>query len=571
MRLILQRIRFKNFFSFGNEWTEIILNESSTTLIIGKNGSGKSSAILDAISFALFNKPFRKINKPQLTNSINKKNCMVELDFIANGWQFNIRRGLNPAVFQIIRDGELVTETPDHRDYQDNFEKHILRVNHKTFCQIVMLGSAIFTPFMGLPAAARRSVIEDLLDLQIFSIMNTLLKGRIDGVDDVVKEKTHEKNLVAERLRLTEEHIQQMQASRDEEIENLTFRFLDNEYQIKALFNKASDIHENYDSLNKSLVVESKINKRHATIIKLKDQLAYKIEQGYNFITFLQTHDRCPTCTQIIVGEFQEEKVNEKDVQITEYDAAVDKLDQELIKVKEKMSALKHIHEAIHQCESELREINIRRELYTKENVQLNDEIYKLKAKSESIDISKLDDVKQTLQTIETELNDLNTDRMMMGCAVTMLKDSGIKAKIIKTFMPVINQLINKYLAALDFFVEFNLNEEIEETLKSRYRDEFSYESFSEGEKMRLNIAILFAWRALAKLRGSIDCNLVILDELLDGSLDTEGLDDTLKLISNLTSGENVFVISHKIDQLSDKFSRVIHFEKVRNFSRMAA
>ncbi len=572
MRLILQKVRFKNFFAFGNQWCEIQLDTPGTTLVAGKNGSGKSSAMLDAVSFALFNKPFRKINKPQLTNSINKKNCLVELDFMASSHQYKVRRGLNPAIFQIIKNGELVTETPDNRDYQNELEKYILHINYKTFCQLVILGKARDAlPFMALPAAARRLVIEDLLDLQIFSIMNTLLKGRIDGVEELFNEKTHEKKLIEERLRLTEEHFKEMQTSWDDEIQLLFDRQIRNNHQEEDLEIEKIHIKESLETLYEGVVYGAIVNKRYDEITKLKYQLTHKAEQGLKEIAFLKNHDDCPTCHQVIEQQFRVNTIIVKEKDVSIHEVAIKELDKELYKVQGQLSAIETAKEQIREYNNKLREISVRIEMYEKENKQLGQEINKLTNKSKCVDISKLDDVKEQLQVVESDLKTLADDRMMMRHAASILKDSGIKAKIIKTFIPVINQLINKNLAALDFFVKFELTEEIEEVIKSRYRDDFSYESFSEGEKMRLDIAILCAWRALAKLRGSVDCNFLVLDELLDSSLDQEGLDDAMKLISNLTNGENIFVISHKIDQLGDRFSRVIRFQKERNFSKMVA
>lgn len=571
MRIQLQKIRFKNFMSFGNTWVEIDLEQSHTTLVVGKNGSGKTSAILESISFALFNKPFRNITKPQLTNSITRKACMVELDFIAGGYRYKIRRGLKPAVFEIYKEGELVTPTADIRDYQTALEKFILKINHKTFCQVVMLGSAVFVPFMALPTPQRRAVIEDLLDLEIFSIMNVLLKSRVQETDKTIETLKLQQRSLQERLTLMQEHLTKLQTSRREMVEDKLQQIQTyDSMMLREELEKAST-DDAIQELLETIVHEDAVQRRHQEFIQLTHQFMIKSQQLNKDIKFFTDNADCPTCHQNIDENFKtnaiEDKVNQQQVIIN----GLEQLNEKILKVKKQQSDIQAIHAQIQEYHSETKALDAKIKNFKSIIKLLHSEIKKIEEQSDFVDISKVDELSNELSVNDRELSVASTDRLTMGHAISILKDSGIKAKIIKTFIPVINQLINKYLAALDFFVEFTLNESFEEKLLSRFRDEFSYESFSEGEKMRLNIAILFAWRALAKLRGSIDCNLVILDELLDSSLDNDGLDDVLKLLQNITSDENIFIISHKTDQMADKFSRIIHFEKYRNFSRMAA
>ena len=569
MKLQLQKIRFKNFFSFGNAWTVIQLDAAPTTLIMGKNGSGKSSGLLDTISFALFNKPFRNITKPQLTNTINNKHCLVELTFLANGYQILVRRGLKPAVFEIFKDGELVNQTADNRDYQDAFERHILKVNHKTFCQIVMLGSAIFTPFMALPTPQRRAVIEDLLDLQIFSTMNTLLKEKVQVTDTTINDIVHHKHLLEERQRLTQEHIASTQESRQEMISAKEVAIQDQEQSILDCKTELAEHDEKMQKLLLSIQHKKLVGERLAKITKVKHQLQHRHTQIQDEIGFLRTTKTCPTCAQEIDPEFRDKTIEEKESLINQVNNGIMLTVAKHVLIEDRLTTINAKSAEIAEHSAQMRVLQARIDAARNNICLLQNEIIILNKKIKSVDISKLDEVQKELSTCNDELCTANDERITLGYAIHILKDSGIKSKIIKTFIPVINQLINKYLAALDFFVEFNLDESFEEKLLSRFRDEFSYESFSEGEKMRLNIAVLFAWRALAKLRGSIDCNLIILDELLDSSLDEDGLDDVLKLLTNLTVGENVYVISHKGDRLVDRFDRTLVFEKTANFSKV--
>ena len=555
--------------SFGNEWTEIDLDKTATTLVVGKNGSGKSSGILDTISFALFNKPFRNITKPQLTNSISSKQCLVELYFTANGYEFLVRRGQKPTVFEIYKDGELLNQTADNRDYQDAFEKYILKVNHKTFCQIVMLGSAIFTPFMALPAAARRSVIEDLLDLQIFTIMNQLLGKRYKEVEELFNKHNAQEKVLVERKTLLEEHIKKNQVNRDELVQQKFKQIGEHAQSIVQAQHEIVQINFEMEQLLESVSHQPEVESRERKITKLRHQLGQKRTMTNSDVSFLEQNKDCPTCKQVIETEFKNKTIKEKRAHVDELSNALKKLETEKDTVQKQKEDIEDILKQIQFFNGQLRALDANAGTWQGYIEQLKREIHALNADTSEVDVTKLEDTKKELEEVNKELAELKTKEQLMDYATTLLKDSGIKSKIVKTFIPVINQLINKYLASLDFFVEFSLNEQFEEKILSRFRDEFSYESFSEGEKMRLNIAILFAWRALAKLRGSIDCNLIILDELLDGSLDDEGLSDVIVLLRGLTSDENVFIISHK-DKLADApFDRVLHFKKVSNFSRI--
>lgn len=569
MKLYFKKIRFKNFMSFGNEWTEIDFVAAPTTLVIGKNGSGKSSAILDSISFVLFNKPFRNIRKPQLTNSINAKGCLVELDFIVNGFEFKVIRGQKPNIFEIYKDGDLITQNADNRDYQDAFEKYILKVNHKTFCQIVMLGSAIFTPFMALPTPQRREVIEDLLDLQVFSAMNALLKSKIDDCDRRLYELENNKRINATKITMMTKHLEEMQSSRDDMIASKKELIAKMEQQTANLNEEKAVINGNIARLVEKVAIQPKITERYSTIKELQTTLQHKAQMINKEISFLEANENCPTCHQVIEPEFKVATIESRHKDNAEVEEALAKLKEQFEKVDSQMDYIQDLQRQITSMNTDLKTRDTEIKMLTKNIKGLNKEIDDLQQKTMDVDANELTKIKEERDALDKAYGEVSDDRTVMGYASGLLKDSGIKSRIIKNYIPVINQLIAKYLAALDFFVDFQLDENFNETIRSRFRDDFSYNSFSEGEKMRLNIAILFTWRAIAKLRGSIDTNLIICDEIFDGSMDSDGLEDMLKLINNLTSNENVFIISHKEDQLGDKFTRVIKFHKVSNFSKM--
>ncbi|HYT44700.1 MAG TPA: AAA family ATPase [Methylomirabilota bacterium] len=570
MKLKLTKVRFKNFVGFGNEWTEIDFTQSQTTLVVGKNGSGKSSALLDSISFALFNKPFRDINKPKLTNTISNKHCLVELFFIANGYSFIVRRGLKPNVFEIFKEGELINQTADNRDYQDAFEKYILKVDHKTFCQIIILGSAIFTPFMALPTPQRRSVVENLLDLQIFTTMNMLLSAQIKENDKKMDEIINKKNILNERIKIIQEHISQNQINRKEAVRNKSLQIKTAREDIMTLSHDRVKINNEIHDLREHIQHETLVTTRQQKLVKLQHQLAQKLLQLKNEINFFHNNETCPTCTQKIDSDFCSDILKNKNATKEEIKDALTELEKQSEEVQQQIKDIQDIHTQINTFFNDIHGINAQIEA-RQSNIEVwMNELEKLREETNGIDVSKLEEAEEELAILQTELNELKANEHVMHYGSTLLKDSGIKSKIIKTFIPVINQFINKYLAALDFFVEFTLNEQFEEKMLSRFRDDFEYNSFSQGEKMRLNIAILFAWRAIAKLRGCIDCNLIILDEILDGPLDDEGTEEILKLLTNLTKDENVFVISPKPKNLPQEFfGRILSFKKSRNFARL--
>lgn len=570
--IYFKTIRWMNFLSTGNSFTELDLNKNNTTLIVGENGAGKST-LLDALSFVLYNKPFRKINKPQLMNSINRKNLVVEVSFEIGTSMYKVVRGLKPTIFEVYMNGRLLNQDADIRDYQEILEKQILKLNHKSFCQVVVLGSASFVPFMQLPAAARREVIEDLLDIQIFSTMNSLLKDKIATNNSSIQETEYQYDLTAEKIKMQHEHIVAMQRNNNEQIEKYKAELKASTERIEQEKAEIEALDIEIGRLKESISDQDAITRKHNKVQILESQLADKVRRLKDEINFLNTHDNCPTCKQEIAEQFKCDTVETKEKQVQEAANGIEQIRQEI----------ENLHEKIEQAanvQAQISDLNIKK--YTGSNningllqqcKKLAKEITEIQQKTDDFILN--DDKMKELDTLLEQLIDKKSEQLKERDALTVasiiLKDNGIKARIIKQYIPVINKLINKYLAAMDFFVQFELNENFEETIKSRFRDEFSYASFSEGEKMRINLAILFTWRAIAKLRNSASTNLLIMDEVLDGSLDSNGTDEFLKILSNLTQDTNTFIISHKVDQLYDKFANVIRFEKHKNFSRIAA
>ncbi len=566
--ILFKKIRWKNFLSTGNIFTELDLNSSKTTLIVGENGAGKST-ILDALSFVLFNKPFRKINKPQLPNSITKKDLVVEVEFQINQNNFKIVRGINPAKFELYKDGALLNQNAASKDYQDILEKQILKINHKSFCQVVVLGSATFQPFMQLPAQARREIIEDLLDLQIFTSMNTLLKNKVTENSDAITKQNADKRVVETQIDMMKQHEISIQSNLDKQIEEKQSKIVSTNELITVANADADKIITQGKELKKKLADQSSVEQKLNKLEKFKIQLKSKISNAEKTISFFHDHDNCPTCKQGIDHSFKEETIKTKSDQITEIEDGLTKLEDERKKVLTQLEEYSNINNTLHDYNLQLSQLNTKIAGWQENIRDWKKEIEKLSKDNDQSNADKIVQLEQVLKEAETHLNELHEEKLVLQAAGVMLKDGGIKAKIIRQYVPIINKLINKYLSAMDFFVQFELNEQFEETIKSRFRDAFSYASFSEGEKMRINLAILFTWRALAKLRNSINTNILIMDEVFDSSLDANGTDEFLKIIQTLTADTNTFIISHKQDQLYDKFERVIKFEKHKNFSKM--
>lgn len=566
--IIFEQLRYKNFLSAGNQFTIIELNKYASTLVVGRNGAGKST-ILDAICYALFAKPFRSVNKPQLVNSITRKNCLVELEFSIGAVKYMIRRGIKPAVFEVIKNGQMLNQSAESKDYQEILEKQILKLNYKSFCQIVILGSASFVPFMALTTGQRRAIIEDLLDLQIFTNMNVLLKVRVADNTKLILEINSRISLANEKIDLYNKHMVQVMKNNEELIAGKLDYIREKKANIVEMQTKIDAWQADIDEIE-AKVSKEKYNEILIKKAKLKTRIEAKLSVSVRELSFLSDHDDCPTCQQHIDSIFKEEKTSELKYQIEKVKKGLEGLQKEIENYTVLCNEQKMQMHLISGNESNISQYQmyIQGEQNTIDAILI--EIEKVKSSHYEWNGARIDEITAELKQAEAELEGAIEDRTINEAASVLLKDTGIKAKIIKQYVPIINKLINKYLSALDFFVQFELNEAFEETIKSRYRDEFSYESFSEGEKKRINLAIIFTWRAIAKLRNSANTNLFILDEVFDSSLDLTGTEDVLKLLLSL-SAENTFIISHNPAAAGDKFSNVLKFEKKQSFSRIVS
>ena len=564
-----KRVRWKNLLSTGNYYTEINLSTNEHTLIVGENGSGKST-MLDALCFGLFGKAFRSINKPQLLNSINQKDCLVEVEFDTNNKSYKIVRGIKPNVFEIYCNGTLLNQEAASKDYQEHLEKFILKLNYKSFTQIVILGSASFTPFMQLSASDRRAIIEDLLDIQIFSTMNGLVRERLSTNKELTASKKHEIDLANKEYELKKKHIEELKKSNDDEIKQYEEEILTNLQVVSELFANNQILNARTGELN--LQVANKVDSENKIkkITKLETQIENNISKYKKDIDFFKSHDDCPTCRQAIALQFKEEQIENLDTRYKDSKQALEQLAQKLNEEQERLNA-------IIETQSLIQSFNVKIATNNTSINETNKYITKLQKKIEELKSSKvgtdqednnLKVLQDSLSQLQAGLKELIEEKTYLEAAYSLLKDTGIKTKIVKQYLPIINKLVNKYLAALDFFVNFNLDESFKETIKSRHRDEFSYNNFSEGEKQRIDMALMLTWRAVAKLKNSSNTNLLILDEVFDSSLDTEGTENLMKIL-HMLEDVNLFVISHKGDILQDKFLNVIRFGKEKNFSRI--
>ncbi len=569
--IIFEKVRWKNFLSTGNWFTEIDFTRSPNTLIIGSNGSGKST-ILDALTFGLFGKPFRKINKPQLPNSINEKECIVEIEFKVGKKPYKIIRGIKPNTFEIYQEGKLLNQDAAARDYQEVLEKNILKLNFKSFTQIVILGSASFTPFMQLSAADRRNIIEDLLDIQIFSSMNGLVKEKMVEIKDSSSKIKYDMDLTAEKIELQKQNIEEHKKYNDAEIEKKKQEIITSETQIGHLQIDIELIQKHIDVLNSKILNKDAVETKRTKLSNLENQLSNNLRKLDKEVQFYEDNHDCPTCKQTITQDWKEKQILEKQIKKGDISVALTDIEKKIADANNTVNEMLKISKHISEHNSEMIKHNASITAINKYVAKLNAEITELSTKKDNLEDenTKLKELREALASLVEKQKQIVDEKQYYEFAGTLLKDTGIKTKIIKQYLPVMNKLINKYLTAMDSFINFNLNENFEETIKSRHRDDFSYHNFSEGEKMRIDLAILFTWRQIAKLKNSVNTNLLILDEVFDSSLDTVGTDEFLKLMYDVGQDTNVFVISHKGDQLFDKFRSVIRFEKKNNFSRIA-
>jgi DNA repair exonuclease SbcCD ATPase subunit len=563
-------LRYKNILSSGNAFTEIQLNSSSTTLIIGENGAGKST-LLDALAFVLYGKPFRNINKPQLLNSVNQKNLVVEVEFSNGHSEFLIRRGMKPNIFEIFQNEKLINQTAASRDYQQYLEKDILKMNFKSFSQIIVLGSATFVPFMQLVPASRREIINDLLDMQIFSVMHILLKDRNSQNKEHFKQNEYKTDLTTEKLKLQQKHKETLLQNNQDLIHKKQTQI--QEYEL--LIETSSKEKEEFSTeltvlLEKSNVYETSLTKK-TEYESVLDKLYRNLDKLRKEDDFYLKTDACPTCQQTIDPIFKETKrakIIEKSQEMVQ---VVPKLDEKVKNLQTIIEMYKNVIDQIKVLRNNIisKDSNILH--YQSFIAQLRAEISELSEKNENV--QELADniliLKNDLKQLTQEKKDIIEEQKLFKIALEMLKDTGIKSLIIKQYVPIINKLVNHYLQLFEFFVQFELDENFNEKIKSRFRDEFSYASFSEGEKKRIDLALMLTWRSIAKLRNSVNTNLLIMDEVFDGSMDGDGVDNLINMIRTVCKDDNLFIISHNRSAMLDKFERVISFKKQGNFSKM--
>jgi DNA repair exonuclease SbcCD ATPase subunit len=566
--ITFKKIKYKNFLSSGNIFTEIKLDKSPNTLIVGVNGAGKST-MLDALTFVLFGKPFRNINKPTLVNSINQKDCLVEVEFRSNNKNYKIVRGIKPNKFEIYSDGSLINQEAESKEYQSVLEESILKFNYKAFTQIVILGSSSFVPFMQLSAADRRTIIEDLLDINIFSSMNVVLKERVSEFKHKLTDLKIAHETTMAKIEMQKKYVNEAKKSNEEIVEQKEQEYKEHEESVSKLQKDLEKIQQKIESLLSKIKDEDKIKQKQKKLSQLEGKIETNISKAKTDIQFYTKNNTCPSCDQKINNK--DEKIHQCNEKIKELNGGLEKLTEEYNAISTQLNDIMKVHKNINSHNTDIAKINTSISETQKYMSKLLKEIEALKNKKSVGDdmVAVSQELIDRLEEINNQKVELFSDKSYIDVAAALLKDSGIKAKIVRQYLPIINKLVNKYLSSMDFFVNFEIDEEFKETIKSRPRDVFSYENFSEGEKMRIDLALLFTWRAIAKMKNSMNTNLLILDEVFDSSLDNSGTDEFMKLIQSLNE-TNVFVISHKGDILVDKFRSVIKFEKVKNFSRIA-
>ena len=567
--ILFKTIKWKNFLSTGNQFTEVDFTSNKTTLIVGQNGAGKST-MLDAISFALFGKPHRNINKPQLINSINNKQCVVEVEFKVGAAQFKVVRGIKPGIFEIWKNGEMINQSSHAKEYQRILEQNILKLNHKSFHQVVVLGSSNFVPFMQLNPHNRRNVIEDLLDIGVFSKMNQILKEEANSIKDNLKDLAYQIDLSKNKVDTQKKYINDVKKITNEAITYKETQISTKRKEIEDLESENNELSIEIDRNQDGIEAElKKLHERKQSLLQYSAQFRQQMATVAKDAKFYEDHETCPTCDQDIGSELRSEKMDQAKSKAKELQSAMGKLTEESTQVESSISdtndALSEIRNKQSSLHSNIQQIN-----------RLQSEIGNLREDIAGSAVADLREAEEELENIKSTLSDMTDSKMKMSetysyksAIAEMLKDTGIKTKIIKQYLPVMNKLINQYLQVLDFYVHFDLDEEFNETIRSRHRDAFGYDSFSEGEKQRIDLSLLFTWRQIAKMKNSVSTNLLMLDETFDSSLDHEGVENLLKILYTLGDDTNIFIISHKGDILDGKFENKIEFIKDKNFSRI--
>ena len=568
--IYFKKLRWRNFLSTGNQFLEVDLAKSPSTLIIGTNGAGKST-MLDALCFALFNRAFRDIKKEQLVNTINSNDCEVECEFETANKKYRIVRGIKPNKFEIYCNDVMLNQDASNVDYQNTLEQNILKCNYRAFCQVVILGSTSYEPFMHLRARYRREVVEEILDIRVFSHMDLLLRQKQGELNKSVIDVKHRYDLMTEKYELQKKHFDEIKNRDTTDIENRKQQLKENEQSNYEYNQKLQLLNEKIISTKAEVWGAEKYTRKSNELNKLESKIETNLSSHKKTLSFFQNNDNCPTCTQSIDEQFKLNKINSEANKISELEQGLTQLVVEMGKTNEKINEYKVVEKKLNELDISVAKINTSISEINRHSNRLDNEIAKLENDDTNTNV-----VQKELEKIQKDLKDVNVEKQKaveekkyIDIAREILNDTGVKANIIKKYLPIMNNLINKYLQSMDFFVNFHLDEEFNETIKSRFRDTFNYNSFSEGEKLRIDLALLFTWRTIAKMKNSTNTNLLILDEIFDSSLDGQGTDDFFKILKTLTN-ENTFIISHKGDILFDRFTNIIKFEKYKNFTRLA-
>jgi len=567
--ITFKKIRWKNFLSTGNQWTEIDFQKSATNLIIGTNGAGKST-MLDALTFSLFNKPFRKINKPQLINTTNERECVVEIEFNVNNKDYLVRRGIKPNVFDIEVNGVVLHKEADDRANQRILEENILKVNYKSFTQIVILGSTNFVPFMQLNSANRREVIEDLLDIRIFSAMNNLLKDKMRNLKEQIKSTDLKKENYKDKVKMQKDFIEELENRGNANIDSNKNKISKLDTELVVYMKDNAVIEEDIHKYTKEQEEVTGAGDKLVKLNNLKGKLSQKVGTITKEHKFFTENTVCPTCTQDIEEEFRLNRIADAQNKAKDLQKGYQELEEAIAFEKERERQFIALSKEIIKLNNEISQNNTRISLNQRQIRDLEHEIQTITSnlQNRNTEHEKLDEYESNLQRIFEELTKRKEQMLHYEFSYSLLKDDGVKTKIIKKYLPFINQQVNRYLRMMDFYINFHLDEEFNETVKSPIHEDFTYSSFSEGEKMRIDLSLLFTWREVARLKNSVNTNLLIMDEVFDSSLDGLGTDEFLKIIRFVIKDANIFVISHKTD-LHDKFESVIKFDKVKGFSKM--
>ena len=565
-----EKIRWKNLLSSGNNFTEIELNTHQTTLILGENGAGKST-LLDALCFGLYGRGFRNLKKELLVNSVNEKGLLVEVEFSIGKKEYKVIRGAKPNKFEMYIDGKFINQDATVKDYQEQLEKQMLKMSYRSFTQVAILGSANFTPFMQLRARDRRALVEDLLDISIFSTMQDILRQRVSSHAVTVRDTAHAINIMEERISGLSGQLNALQENREQKIAKFETTIAETQTNIDDLLGKVEDKTKDIEQRQSSISDKDPQGNRFKEASDLYKQLENKKTDILKEIEFYEENDNCPTCEQGIDEEHKTKHVADKQKKTNDLQHGLEQLSETIRKSEERLTEIGTVTTAIESLQKQIGIVQTEILSNQKYVTRLQKEIGDLETENTNENTqSQIEDNEEKLDILHSKKESLSDQGHYFDIASTLLKDQGVKQRIIKQYVPIMNSMINKYLAQLEFFVGFELDESFEETIKSRFRDVFKYDNFSQGEKMRIDLSLLFTWRAIARMKNSVNTNLLILDEVFDSSLDTAGTDDFLKLLNTLTERTNAFIISHKGEALYDKFNNVLRFEKYKNFSRLA-